>query len=166
MKKLIIILVPLLLCLIAAFSQTDSIPLYKKFPNVPPFSIMKTPDSTKFTKDNLIQNVPVIMIVFSPDCEHCQHETEALIKNIDLFKNTQIIMTSPLDYSYLLKFYKDYGIAKCPNITIGRDGSYMLGTFFSIHDFPSIFVYDKNWDLVKSFSGSVRVEKIAAALYN
>jgi thioredoxin-related protein len=145
-------------------AQTDTIPLYKQFPDVPPFSIMKVPDSTKFTKADLKKRKPTIIIIFSPDCEHCQHETKELIKNIDLFKNTQIVMCSPLDYKYLLAFYKDFDLEKYPNITVGRDGTYILGTFYNIHNFPSIFVYNKKGQLVEGFDGSVKIEKIAEAL--
>ena len=35
-----------------------------------------------------------MLMVFSPDCEHCQHETEEIIKNIDQFKKYQIVMAT------------------------------------------------------------------------
>ena len=103
-------------------------------------------------------------MIFSPDCEHCQEETKELIANIDLFKKVQIIMTSPLEYAYIKKFYDDYKIADYPIITMGRDPSYFLGTFYRIRSFPSIFVYDKKGNFVEAFNGSTPVEKIIAVL--
>ncbi len=73
-------------------------------------------------------------------------------------------MCTPLDYKYILPFYKEYNLAKYSNITVGRDGSYILGTFFSVRNFPSIFVYNKKGEFVKAFDGSVPVEKIAESL--
>lgn len=151
---------------LSSTAQTDSAPkpLYIQFPNIPPFSIMKAPDSTKFTKADLKKRKPVILIIFSPDCEHCQHETREIIKHMDLFKKAQIVMCTPLDYNYILPFYNEYNLAKYSNITVGRDGSYILGTFFSVRNFPSIFVYNKKGEFVKAFDGSVPVEKVAEAL--
>jgi thioredoxin-related protein len=163
MKYTITVIACLLLHTIS-FSQNDSIPLYKKFPNIPPFSITKVPDSTKFAKADLKKNKEVLIMIFSPDCEHCQHETKELIKHMELFKKVQIVMCSPLDYKYLLKFYNEYQLYQYPNITIGRDDTYILGSFYNIHNFPSIFLYDKKGELVKDYDGSVPVEKIAESL--
>jgi len=103
-------------------------------------------------------------MMFSPDCEHCQAETKELTAKIDLFKKAQIIMVSPLDFKYIRKFYDEYKIADYPNITMGRDPSYFLGTFYKVRSFPSVFVYNKKGKLVNHFIGSYPVEEIAAAL--
>ena len=73
-------------------------------------------------------------------------------------------MVSSLDFSHIKKFYEEYKIASFPNITMGRDGSYYLGSFYRIHNFPSIYVYNKKGKFVESFEGDVKMEKIAAVL--
>lgn len=163
MKK---ILTAILLIIVfqQADAQTDSLPVYKRFPVVPMFTIMTTPDSIKFTKDDLKKKKPTVMILFSPDCSHCQVATKDLLEHIDLFKKAQIIMVSSLDFSHIKKFYEEYKIASYPNITMGRDGSYYLGSFYKIHNFPSIYVYNKKGKFVESFEGDVKMEKIAAVL--
>lgn len=103
-------------------------------------------------------------MVFSPDCEHCQHATEDLLKHFDLFKNVQIVMATPLEYKFIPSFYKKYRLADYPNITIGRDPNYFLGSFYEVHNFPSIFLYDKKGNFVEVFEGSVSFEKIAKKL--
>lgn len=160
-----------LLCLVLmaclsdpAIAQTDSIPIYLRFPEVPPFLITKVPDSTKFTKDDLSKRKATIIIIFSPDCDHCQHEIKELTEHIELFKKVQIILASPLEYAHLKKFYEDYKIAGYPSIIMGRDPSYFFGTFYRVRTFPSIFVYDKKGKFINSFEGPVPVEKIADIL--
>ncbi len=163
MKKIIC----LVLCsslFVSAKAQADSTLIYLRFPTVPPFSIIKVPDSTRFTKDNLQKKKATVIIIFSPDCDHCQHATKELTANIGLFKKTQIVMASSLEYSYLKKFYEEYKIAEHPNIIMGRDPSYFFGTFFRVRSFPAIFVYDKKGNFIQSFDGSVPVEKIAEVL--
>jgi thioredoxin-related protein len=145
-------------------AQTDSTLLYLRFPFVPAFKLTNVADSSLFTKDNLKKKKAVIIIIFSPDCEHCQAETKELTEKISLFKKAQIIMVSPLNYDYLHKFYDEYKISNYPSITIGRDPTYLLGTFYNVRSFPSIFVYNKKGKLVNHFTGSTPVEKIAASL--
>lgn len=147
-----------------ADAQQDSLPIYKRFPDVPPFSITKVPDSLKFTKDDLKKRRATVIMIFSPDCSHCKLATKDLIEHIDLFKKAQIIMVSSLDFDLIKKFYEEYKIADQPNITMGRDGTYFLGTFYKIHNFPSIFVYNKKGKFVEFFEGDVKMEKIAASL--
>ena len=156
----------ILICFISttSFSQTDTLLLYRRFPFVPSFKLINIADSSIFTKDNLKKKKATIIMMFSPDCEHCQEETKEITAKINLFKKAQIIMVSPLDFNYMKQFYNEYKIAGFPNITMGRDPTYFLGTFYKVRSFPSIFVYDKKGKLVNSFTGSTPVEEIAAAL--
>lgn len=148
----------------AQTSQVDSLPKYKKFPAVPAFSLITVPDSIKFTDKDLKKNKPLVLIMFSPDCEHCQREMKNILADFDPFKKAQIVMATPLDYSNIKRFYDEYKVADYPNITIGKDPVWFLGGFYQVHNFPTIAVYDKDGQFVQLFEGSVAVEKIAAIL--
>ena len=163
MKKYLFYIILIFAYNVAA-AQTDTSALYFKYPDVPPFTITRIPDSTKFVKANLIPNKAVLIMVFSPDCNHCKHEIKEIIENIDLFKNIQIVMASPLDFHLIKSFYELYKIADYPNITMCRDYSYFLGDFFKVKNFPAIFLYDKKGKFVQTFDGSVPVQKIVDAL--
>jgi len=163
LKKLSALIILLVLAQLS-WAQQDTSLLYLRFPFVPSFKLTKISDSTYFTKNDLKKNKPTIIMIFSPDCEHCQEETKALTANIQLFKKAQIVMSSPLEYSYLRKFYDEYGIAGYPQITMGRDPTYFLGTFYKVRSFPAIFVYDKKGNLITSFIGSVPVQQVAEAM--
>lgn len=165
MKRIVLMAILLVLAK-GVFAQADTSLLYLRFPIVPPISIMRVPDSTKFTKADLKKNTATLVFIFSPDCEHCQHETKEIISHIDLFKKIQIVMATPLEFRFVKKFYEDYQIADHPNITIGTDPGYFLGTFFHVRSFPALYLYDKKGNLVRSFDGSVPVESIPEALKN
>ena len=139
----------------------DTSKLYLQFPDIPPFSIMKAPDSTAFTKADLKKRKPTLIILFSPDCDHCKHEIKALKADIALLKGVQIVMVSFLNYDLINKFYKEYNLDSFPNITMGRDGKYFLGTFYKLHTYPSMFLYNKKGKFVKDFEGSIAIKKIA-----
>lgn len=167
MKNLFILFAGILISL-SGFSQStdtaDTRPVYLRFPTIPQFTVYKAPDSTAFTRDNLQKKKNTVLFIFSPDCSHCQHETESLTKNIQKFKNTQIIMITYLPYDEMMKFYKVYNIAKYPQITMARDTKFFFPVFYKVQNLPSIFVYDKKGDFKKAFEGSVKMEDILGEL--
>jgi thiol-disulfide isomerase/thioredoxin len=138
--------------------------VYLRFPTIPQFTVFKAPDSTAFSRENLQKKKPVVFFIFSPDCTHCQHETESLIKNIKKFKNIQIVMITYLPYDEMMKFYKVYNIGAYPQITMARDTKFFFPVFFKVQNLPSIFVYDKKGDFKKAFEGSVKIEDILEEL--
>ena len=144
--------------------QVDTTPIYLRFPTIPQFTISKVPDSSSFTREDLKRKKETVFIIFSPDCEFCQHETKALIANIDKFSKVQIVMATVLPYDQMMQFYKDYKIADYPIITMGRDVNYFFHTFFNIKYLPAIFVYDKKGRFKKAFEGSVKIDKILEEL--
>ncbi len=164
MKKLFFLPAFIFICA-TAFSQQDSTaPIYMRFPTIPQFTVYKAPDSTAFSKKDLQKRKPVVFIIFSPDCEHCQHETEALLANINKFKNAQIVMITYLPYNEMIQFYKNYKIADYPQITMARDTKFFFPVFFKVRNLPSIFVYDKKGNFKKNFEGSVKIDLISDAL--
>ena len=167
MKNLFISLACILISL-SGFSQvksaTDETPVYLRFPSIPEFTVYKAPDSTAFSRENLHKKRNTVFIIFSPDCEHCQRETQMLIQNIDKFKNTQIVMITYLPYNDMIKFYHDYKIADYPQITMARDTRFFFPVFFKVRNLPSIFVYDKKGNFKKAFEGDVKPATILAVL--
>ncbi|MDQ2718469.1 MAG: redoxin domain-containing protein [Bacteroidota bacterium] len=167
MKNLFILFAAILVSY-NGFSQTPEAKkdtaVYLRFPTIPKFTVYKAPDSTAFSRDNLQKRKPTLFFIFSPDCGHCQHETEALIKDIKNFKNTQIVMITYLPYEEMIKFYKQYKIANYPQITMARDTKFFFPVFFKVQNLPSLFVYDKKGDFKKAFEGSVKMEDIEAEL--
>ena len=139
-------------------------PLYIRFPTIPQFTIYNAKDSSLFTREQLKKKKSTVLIIFNPECEHCQKETKEIEANISKFKNAQIIMVSYLGYDQMVKFYNEYHIADYPNITMGRDAKYFFPVYYKLRNLPSIFVYDKKGKFKKDFEGSVNVLKVAAEL--
>jgi thioredoxin-related protein len=163
LRKKITLLIIFGFMAVSAAAQ-DSLPVYKRFPTLPPFKIIKVPDSIVYKKEDLKKKKATIIIVFSPDCDHCQHAAKDLMANSVLFKKTQIIMAAYPPYISILKFYNEYGIAAHANIVMGMDAGYFFSSFYSVRSFPSIFIYDKKGNFVKRFEGSVSFAEIAKAL--
>lgn len=145
-------------------AQVDNRPPYLQFPTIPPFTIRLVPDSISFSKHDLKKRTAVMIFMFSPDCDHCHHATRELIENIRLFKKVQIIMVSSLDFKLERAFYDSFKIADHPNIKVGRDPNYFLGSFYKISSFPSIFLYDKKGKFIKGYESPASLINIAADL--
>ena len=151
-------------CILSAQSQAIGEPAYKRIPTLPPFSLLLAADSTIFTKQQLKKKKPFIIMVFSPDCDHCIHATEDLITNIKSFKNTEIILASSLSYQTVQKFYKDLNIAAYTNIHVGYDSKRFLSSFYEVRNFPSIFLYNKKGIFKMDFTDHPDFKIIAASL--
>lgn len=119
------------------------------------------PDSvTFFSKADLKKNKPAMMMVFAPDCDHCQHETEELTKNIDKFKGIQIVMSSMAPLTEIKTFIEKYQLSKYDNIIVGKDVSYFLPAYYQFHNLPFLAFYDKKHKLISTFSGSMKINDV------
>ncbi len=147
---------------LSAQQNSINMPPYKRFPVVPPFKLLKSDSVSLFTKADLKKNKPVLVIVFSPECDHCQHEMEEIIKRINDFKKIQIVMTTTWPLHMMNDFYKKNDLQRFTNITVGKDISNMLPSFYSIRNMPYLAFYDKKGDLIDTFEGSLPVEKVLA----
>jgi thiol-disulfide isomerase/thioredoxin len=149
-----------------ANAQPDStkLPPYKRFPELPPIQILLSDSSTLFTKAQIPKNKPVLVMIFSPDCSHCQHETEEMIAHMDEMKNMEIIMITYHSISMMKDFVTNYGLAKYPNIVVGKDVYYITTGFFDIHNIPYLAMYDKNGKLIEGFEGSLPIPEVIKLL--
>lgn len=148
----------------AVHSQVDSIqPPFKKFPVFPPVKLM-LPGKVTFTKNELPKKKPVMLMIFSPLCEHCKMETEELIRNIDLFSKSVIVMATMMPYDSMMSFREKYKLAQFDNIIMGQDMQYFLPSFYMISNLPFLAFYDKKGRLISSFEGSLPLIKAAEEL--
>lgn len=131
-----------------------------RFRIFPPAKFLKADSLTTFTKTDLPKKKQLLMMVFNPDCDHCQHETEAITKNIAKFKNIHIVMATMAPISEMKQFIEKYQLDQYENIIVGRDISYFLPSFYQFHNLPFLAFYDKKQDLISEFSGSLPIEKI------
>lgn len=164
MKKISLLLAFIGIAIIVHAQKDSSANNLSKFETIPSFNIYTVPDSTGFSNKNLQQNKPFVILFFSPDCEHCQKETKELMAYKDELKDIQILMVSPSSYTEVKQFYEEYTLSSMPNIKLGQDVNYALGSIFQLRTFPSMFVYDHTGKLAKAFVGNIGVPAILDAV--
>ena len=145
----------------AAISQVDSTtPPYKKFPTLPPLQLLLGDSATKYTKENLPKKKPVLIMLFSPECSHCQHTAEEFVKYKEELKDIHIVMATMHSLTQMNEFMQRYKLNEFDNIVAGRDIYYILQGFYNIHNLPYLGFYDKKGNLITGFEGSMPVRKI------
>jgi thioredoxin-related protein len=152
------------LCLAGSLSaQVDSTaPPYKRFPTLPPIQILLADSTTKYTKEMIPAGRPVFLILFSPDCSHCQHIAEELTANRAGLAGIQVVMATMHPLGQMKDFIKKYGLDAMPNVVIGQDIYYLLAPFFGVRNLPFMAFYDKQGNLISVFEGGLAIPKVVS----
>ncbi len=146
-----------------AADQANAEPPFKRFPTLPPFHLLKLDSSTYLTKEDVKKNRRTIIMYFSPDCDHCKHQTESILADFSKFKDIEIIMATYQPFEELKEFNAHYRMAEHPNIKMGRDEKFFLPPFYKIRNLPYLALYDKKGNLVTTFEGAQKIDTILAA---
>jgi thiol-disulfide isomerase/thioredoxin len=127
---------------------------YLKDKHLPAFSLMSV-EGKEITNKDLPKNYKyTIIIIFSPDCSHCEHEAAEINKNADKFKNVLFIWDSYRDMELIKKFAAKYSLVGQPNVIIGRDAAFTIPSFFRPRMTPFVALYEKG-NFVKVFEQGV-----------
>lgn len=159
----------LLFCiLIVLITQTASAQLdtatapYLRYPTLPPFTLLKV-DSSTFTKKGLANDKKTLIVYFSPDCDHCRHQTDSILAKMDKLKNIQILMATYQPFQEMKAFHKTYRLSRYQNIHIGRDVNFFFPPFYKITNLPFLILYNEKGKLVTTFQGITQIDKVLQA---
>jgi cytochrome oxidase Cu insertion factor (SCO1/SenC/PrrC family) len=161
--KYFIILISVVALSLTAKAQTDTVPNYIQIPYIPPFKIQLV-DSSWYSKTNLAAKRPTLILYFSPDCGHCQLETEELLSRSKQLKNLQVVMITSRPYEDMANFAEHYKIDRFPFIKIGWDPQRFVTNFYSVKFTPFSALYDKKGKLVKVYEGGIDWDELVSKL--
>jgi len=71
-------------------------------------------------------------MLFSPDCSHCQHTAEEMIKYKDDIRDFQIVMTTLHPLWQMNAFVEKYHLKDLKNVAIGKDLFNIMPSFYNI----------------------------------
>ncbi|HEY1115886.1 MAG TPA: thioredoxin fold domain-containing protein [Chitinophagaceae bacterium] len=145
----------------AVFSQASRPePAYKRFPTLPPVDLLLGDSATWYKKAAIPKKKPVFLMLFSPDCSHCQQTAEELIAHKEELKDLHIIMATMHPLTQMNDFVRKYGLGQLPNLTVGKDVYYTLSGFYEIKHLPYMAFYNKKGDLISVFEGGLPIPKV------
>jgi thioredoxin-related protein len=133
---------------------------YLRFPTHPPMQLLLGDSTTKYTKADLPSKKPVLLMLFSPECSHCQHTAEEMVQQKDALQNIHIVMATLHSISQMNAFAKKYGLDQMPNVVLGKDIYYILPSYYNIRNLPYLAFYDKNGDLIMGFEGAMPLRRV------
>lgn len=141
MKK-VILFIAVLFVYSAAFCQYDTTPPYLKNKLLPAFNLLNA-DSAVFTQSILTPGKATIIMLYNPDCGHCQEQMELLLSIPEVITTTQIVLTSSQPLYKIQTFYNKNKLQQYPNIFSGKDYGWFFGKFFQPKTIPVLAVYNK-----------------------
>jgi len=162
MKYLYILLCAIALSL-SAKAQKDTLPAYLQVPYIPPFKIQLA-DSSWYSKANLTAKKAVLILYFSPDCGHCQLETEELITRMKELKNLQVVMITSKPYANMAFFANYYKLRRFPSVKIGSDPQRLISNFYNVKFTPFSALYDKKGKLLKVYEKGIDWKELVSLI--
>ena len=131
---------------------------------IAPFKI-RLVNGEGYTYKQLQKDKPVILIYFSPTCDHCKTFTEAFLKRISKLQQSQVVMISYENIKAVQAFDSAYHLSGHNNIKIGSEGyTFVVQKYYNIQHFPFVAEFDKNKKLKKIIDWNLKPEEIAARL--
>ena len=128
--------------------------------SIPDFTIQLT-NGQLFTSKDLSRNKPVIIIYFAPDCEHCQLLIKNVLKRINEFKKSQIILVSFESLQQVSDFEKKYGLKSYSFIKTGIEKPvFFFRYYYHLENTPFTALYDKHGKYIISYRKQTPVDDL------
>ena len=113
---------------------------------------MQLTNGKMFTTQDLSNSKPTIIIYFAPDCEHCQALIGNLLKRIDEFKKSRIVLAGFESLQQVSTFENGYDLNSYSFIKTGIENPvFFFRDYYHLENTPFTALYDKNRKYVISY---------------
>jgi hypothetical protein len=128
---------------------------------IPPLAIEKL-DGQLVTNAQLQKGKSVWLMIFSPQCEHCEHMVDSIKGLGDKMSNVQLIMVAePRNKEFLAGFIKKKGLADDPMFQqLGTDKGNLIYNIYNYQVLPQINIYDTKQHLETTAFGSFIMDTV------
>ena len=131
---------------------------------MPVFSIAQSNGKTLNTAQ-LPKTKPVILIYFSPDCDHCTTLLNAMFKQMDQFNKATILLVTFRPMNEITEFEKKYKTTGYKNIIVGMEQPvFFLKNLYQLQSTPFTALFNKNGNLVYSYKKETPVNELVMRL--
>jgi Uncharacterized protein SCO1/SenC/PrrC, involved in biogenesis of respiratory and photosynthetic systems len=131
---------------------------------LPAFKMLMT-NGQYFTSKDLSKKKPVVLIYFSPDCEHCQKLMAEVFKNINKFDHSQLVLITFKPLDDLRGFERQYRTYNYPFIKAGTEGNtFFIRYYYKLATTPFTALFDKKGNLVISYRRETPVNDLLKRL--
>ncbi|RYE19036.1 MAG: redoxin domain-containing protein [Sphingobacteriales bacterium] len=130
---------------------------------IPAFE-MVTVNGQKFTQADIKPNKPLMLVYFSPDCNHCTDFIAKLKPHLKELANVQIVLASWVKMQAVQQFYMQAGLGDYKNIIVGTEGNQNLQIqqYFQVKETPYIALYNRQGRLAWYYEKPPRADHVIA----
>lgn len=123
-----------------------------------PWLPLIAPDSTQYMAKSI--RGKAVLILFQPDCDHCQREAVQIQENLHAFHDYNLYFISDASLDQLEKFAQAYKLGGKGNVHFAHTSvNYILNTYGPVAS-PSLYIYSEKGKLKKAFNGETSIEEI------
>lgn len=162
MKK-IVTLSLVLLASTVSMAQADTSKPYVKKPWLPEISLLSV-DSVAFSTKTVAKDKNCILMLFNPDCDHCQKQLNDILAVPGIAQTAQLVMISVVPLKFNKEFYEKNHLEKYPFIYLGQDHKAFCGPFFLPYTIPALAFYNSKGQFVSIHYGNMESKEVAATL--
>lgn len=157
--KIKLLIIFFLLNSLVSFSQIDTAAPYWKNKNLPAFVLLNM-DSSSYANAALSKDKYTIIMLFNPECEHCQEQFKLLINMPEVSASCQVVLSSTETMDKIKFFYEKFNVAHYPFIHLAKDDQYVFGKFFQPKTIPVLACYDNKQQFIDIKQGQANKEEI------
>ena len=116
----------------------------------------------KLSGKNLRQ--PIAAILFNPECDHCQRQSEELARNIDALKEITVVMISSAPLSEMKRFAVQNGLSGYENILFAYASPVDVYSTYGSIPVPYTVLYSATHKKIRDFEGEFEVGELLSPL--
>lgn len=133
---------------------------------IPSFSIDLYKGNKHMTKADLNPQKPLMIVYYSPTCEHCQQLGDSLAANLHLFNGVQVVMVTFRPNQEVGEYVRLCHLGDAP-FFIGTEGlTFTVAKHYGVQTFPFIAVYNKHQRLIAIFRRPPMMKVLHHALFS
>jgi len=123
-------------------------------------------DGNVYSHTQLAKNKPVMIVYFDPDCDHCHHFVNDLVKNLKAFEQVQVVMITYVPLSLVQKYVRAGGLDRIPQLKVGTEGTQFIVRYhYNIMQFPYLALHSRTGSLIATYESEVPAAMELAKLF-
>jgi FKBP-type peptidyl-prolyl cis-trans isomerase FkpA len=134
---------------------------------LPDFAVTNIANDVLVQKEDVHKST-IMLVLFSTDCDHCQHLIEAINKQPAAFNKMHVYFISQDSKNAIQQCMQHYGPALLAtnHVTICRDENRRMAGVLHTATYPSVYVYNQRQVLVKYLQGEAAIPGIMQVIRN
>lgn len=109
---------------------------------------------------NVEKEKSILAIYFHPQCDYCMEEMGYIKENMDILKNTNILLFSIGTEEDTYNLLDANSLREYSNVHAIKDEDDFFYKNFGTRSIPSIFIYGRDHQLVKFYKGETKIDAI------